>query len=317
MNHSFAEDLRKGLSNDPKYIPSKYFYDEQGSKLFQEIMHLPEYYLFDCELEIFKDYHDELLELFSPTHAPFELIEFGAGDGAKTKVLLKNFLKAKANFKYLPVDISADALTDLTQDLKENFPTLEVEGLPCEYFTALEQLNLTSKNRKIVLFLGSNIGNFNYSQGIHFLSQMQENLQPDDLLLIGMDLKKNPAIILEAYNDKHGVTRSFNLNLLNRINQEFDADFNIAQFRHYPVYDPIEGGAKSYLMSRINQTVYIKKLDLHVELAPWEAIHTESSYKYTPYQINKMAETAGFATVKNFYDTKTYYTNSLWRVKSK
>jgi dimethylhistidine N-methyltransferase len=314
MNQSFADDLFKGLTNDPKYIPSKYFYDEQGSRLFQEIMHLPEYYLFDCELEIFRDNHEEILEKFAPNQEPFELIEFGAGDGIKTKVLLKNFLKAKTEFKYLPVDISEDALDSLVANLKENFPQLEVEGLPDDYFIALKKLNLSSTKRKVVLFLGSNIGNFNYEQSIEFLSEVSKNLKPNDLLLIGMDLKKNPDIILEAYNDKHGVTRAFNLNLLNRINREMEADFNIAQFKHYPVYDPVEGGAKSYLMSRIKQTVHLKKLDLTIEFEPWEAIYTESSYKYTPYRIQKIAELAGFEVIKNFYDARNHYTNSLWKV---
>ncbi len=314
MNQSFADDLRKGLTHDPKHISSKYFYDEQGSQLFQEIMHLPEYYLFDAELEIFQNYHEDFLAYFAPKEQPFELIEFGAGDGIKTKVLLKNFIKAKANFKYLPVDISSDALHNLVANLKENFPKLEVEGLPYEYFAALQRLNLSSDKRKIILFLGSNIGNFNYAQGVEFLGEMSKNLRSNDLLLIGMDLKKNPSIILEAYNDRQGVTRAFNLNLLNRINREMEADFNIAQFKHYPVYDPVEGGAKSYLMSRIKQSVYLKKLDLKIDFEPWEAIHTESSYKYTPYLIQKMAEAAGFEVVKNFYDMRHYYSNSLWRV---
>ncbi|NJL14159.1 MAG: L-histidine N(alpha)-methyltransferase [Microscillaceae bacterium] len=313
MNLAFAEDLRRGLTADPKFIPSKYFYDAQGSRIFQEIMRLEEYYLTQCEFEILQLYAPELLEFFAPDGAPFEMIEFGAGDGLKTKLLLNHFLESEADFKYLPIDISKDALQTLVDELAQQYPNLDVEGQPNEYFTALRQLSQQKVVRRVVLFLGSNIGNFHYDQGIAFLSELRQCLRPGDFVLMGMDLKKNPEIILNAYNDRQGVTRAFNLNLLNRINREMEADFNLAQFHHYPVYDPIEGGAKSYLMSRVKQTVLLRRLALKVELEAWEAIHTESSYKYTPYRIGIMAKTAGFEVVRNFLDRRHYFTDSLWK----
>lgn len=315
LNQEFAEDVRKGLSADPKHLPSKYFYDEQGSKLFQEIMQLNEYYLTNCEFEVLTKDKNSFFSLFSQSVDCFEMVEFGAGDGLKTKVLLEHFLQQEIDFRYLPVDISRDALEGLVQDLGNAFPDLQVEGVCDDYFNALEKLKLDSNTRKIVLFLGSNLGNFSPMEADKFLKTIADNLNSGDMLLIGLDLKKNPLTVLKAYNDTQGVTRAFNFNLLQRMNKELGANFDIDSFCHFPVYDPASGGAKSYIMSTQKQEVYIKKLDQAFEFEAWEAIHTETSHKYTPYMINRMAEKAGFEVVQNFYDHRDYFTNSVWRVK--
>ncbi|MDX2301284.1 MAG: L-histidine N(alpha)-methyltransferase [Microscillaceae bacterium] len=314
MNQEFATDLIKGLSSDPKCLYSKYFYDKRGSELFQEIMNLEEYYLTRCEFEILSTYKHDLLEIFQSDAPQFELIEFGAGDGLKTKILLEYFLKQSSRFKYIPIDISSAALKGLLEDLSKTLPKLQVEGVCDDYFKALKKLKLDSSVHKVVLFMGSNIGNFTPEQAQRFLVAIQENLNPGDLLMIGFDLKKNPHIVLNAYNDKKGITCEFNLNLLRRINREMGADFEIKNFCHYPIYDPASGAAKSYLMSTVKQKVHVEKLDFTVEFEAWEAIHTETSHKYTPYMINRMAEEAGFERLTNFYDQRNYFTDSVWRV---
>ncbi len=315
MNQAFAQDVLTGLSTDPKFIPSKYFYDSRGSEIFQQIMNLDEYYLTDCEFEILETYRDQFLELFLDfPQKSFELIELGAGDGLKTKILLRHFLEKKADFKYVPIDISAGAVNGLVSDLRESMPDLSVQGIINDYSKALQQLKLDSPVPKVLLFIGSNIGNFHWDQALGFLKEIQSNVRTGDLMLIGFDLKKNPNIVLKAYNDKKGVTSDFNMNLLRRINRELGGDFDLNHFCHYPVYDPASGSAKSYLMSTAKQRVYIEALEASFDFEAWEAIYTESSFKYTPYMINKMAEACGFQVVKNFYDQKNYYTNSLWRV---
>ena len=315
MNQEFAEDLIRGLSADPKFLPSKYFYDTRGSELFQQIMDLEEYYLTRCEFEVLTTYKKDILEMFCEGTEKFELIEFGAGDGLKTKILLDYFLKQNINFKYLPIDISSGALQGLVKDLSTSLPKLRVEGICDDYFKALQKLKLDNPVRKVVLFMGSNIGNFNPEQANTFLSAIQENLSPGDLLMIGCDLKKNPNVVLNAYNDMKGVTREFNLNLLRRINREIGANFELKHFAHYPIYDPASGAAKSYLMSTIKQKVHLEKINFSVEFEAWEAIHTETSHKYTPYMIRKMADQAGFEYLKNFYDQRNYYTDSIWQVR--
>lgn len=314
MNQAFAQDITQGLSSDPKYLPSKYFYDEQGSKLFQQIMELDEYYPTRCEFKILTDYKEEILKAFSPDGKAFELIEFGAGDGLKTKILLRHFIQQKAAFKYLPIDISSGALDGLVADLSQQLPDLKVECICDDYFHALQKLKLNTSIRKVVLFMGANIGNFTHPQAIDFLSNIQKNLNPNDLLMVGFDLKKDPHIVLAAYNDQRGITREFNLNLLRRINKEFGANFKIENFIHYPVYDPASGSAKSYLMSTIKQSVHIEALSQSFDFEAWEAIHTEHSYKYTPWRIEQMAKRSGFQLCQNFSDDQMYFTDSIWKV---
>lgn len=315
MNSDFAQDIFNGLTAKPKYLSSKYFYDTEGSRLFQQIMHLNEYYLTDCEFEILTIYKDKLLKIFQEDIYAFDLIELGAGDGLKTKILLRHFVEQKQPFIYQPIDISGSVLEILTEDLKSKFnDRLQIKPQVGEYFEALEKLEQHINHRKIVLFLGSNIGNFNYETALSFLQHIRQFLQKDDLLLIGFDLQKNPHTILNAYNDSQGITKAFNLNLLHRINRELKADFDTNAFLHYPVYDIEQSCAKSYLVSTKVQTVHIKELNLKVDFEAWEAIYMEVSNKYSFQLIAQMAQATGFEVVENFTDEKQYFADSLWRV---
>jgi dimethylhistidine N-methyltransferase len=313
MNLEFIADVKLGLTSSPKYLKSKYFYDERGDELFKCIMQLEEYYLTRSEFEIFTSQRKKILDLFSDNGNRFQLIEFGAGDGTKTKKLLEYFHNQNVNFKYIPIDISYNILQELTDDLKKSFPGLEVEGINNDYFKALKELSSLDDTQKIILFLGSNIGNFAGDRANEFLSSLRNNLNAGDKAMIGFDLKKDPEIIYKAYNDRSGVTKAFNLNLLERINKEMDADFDITKFYHFPLYDPVEGQARSYLISKEKQCVSIPKAGLNIEFRPHEPIHMEISQKYDMEQINTLALQSEFKVIDNLFDCKHFYVDSVWQ----
>nr|NQU92296.1 L-histidine N(alpha)-methyltransferase [Bacteroidota bacterium] len=312
----FAKDTLEGLSSRAKYLSSKYFYDERGSKIFQDIMHMPEYYLTDCELEIFNTQKQGIYNEFARQQAHFELIELGAGDGLKTKILLSHFLNYKADFKYTPIDISEEAVKNLVTDLENEVPGLHVNGQIGDYFDLIDDFNFNGHIKKIILFLGSNIGNFNEQKSLDFFNQLRTVLNPQDQVFIGFDMKKDPDVIMKAYNDPHGHTAAFNLNLLRRINDELDADFETKNFKHQEVYDPQTGAAKSYLVSQIKQKVIIRNLNQTIWFKAGERIFTEMSQKYDLNMINDLATKSGFSIVRNFSDRRQYFVNSLWNLKS-
>lgn len=315
MKTQFAQDVQQGLSSGPKRLSSKYFYDKDGDALFQEIMQMPEYYLTRSEFEILEMNKEPLLDLFLNSRGRFNLIEFGAGDGLKTKILLRHFVEQQADFRYVPVDISGNVLQGLEKDLKEELPELQVEPVEDDYFRALERLTQTADRRNIVLFLGSNIGNFSEQQAMRFLTELGNGLNQGDLILVGFDLKKDPELIRSAYNDPAGITRAFNMNLLKRINREMGGRFDLQKFQHYQMYDPVGGEARSYLISKEAQEVYIEALAQTFYFKAWEPVHVEISRKYEPETIEMYASGSGFGLVKHFYDCKHYYVNSLWEKK--
>lgn len=313
MDKNFASDLLEGFTSQLKYIPSKYFYDENGSRIFQKIMNMPEYYLTDCEFEIFNNEKKSILQKISNKTDKFNLIEFGAGDGLKTKILLKHFLEKNYDFTYIPIDISEDILSHLKDDFLKEMPDLKINTVNDDYFHALHMLRERNNSvTNIVMFLGSNIGNYDTPDAIHFLRAIRTEMNGGDMLFIGFDLKKNPAIILDAYNDKSGITRDFNLNLLHRINREFDADFDTNSFIHYPLYDPVSGRAKSFLVSLKAQTVKISKINLEVDFKASEPIFTEVSQKYDYDMIDNFAINSGFKTIGTYSDSRNYFANVLW-----
>jgi L-histidine Nalpha-methyltransferase len=312
---TFAGDIKIGLEARPKILSSKYFYNAKGDELFQLIMKLPEYYPTRCEYEIFSTRKQEMLELFQYGGDAFQLIEFGAGDGTKTKILLKHLVEHKVDFTYVPIDISANVLEQLKQSLAIEIPKCEVKTMPYEYFDALERLSTTSQERKVILFLGSNIGNFTGERAHQFLQGLADRMNPNDLLMIGMDLMKDPKTILAAYNDSQGITREFNLNLLDRINEELGGNFNRQNFAHYPTYNPITGETKSYLISTRKQQVHIAALNQTFELDAWEAIQTELSQKYNLPMIEQLATEAGLHIKSMLYDCKHWFVDVVLEKK--
>jgi L-histidine N-alpha-methyltransferase len=309
---ALIDEVRTGLQQVPKRLSSRFFYDAEGSRIFAEIMHTPDYYLTRSEYEILDTQKADLLQLFAPDKRPFELVELGAGDGLKTKILLGFLADQQADFTYAPVDISGDALDKLVDDVQKQWPDLLLNARHDDYFNALEQLSEESDARRIVLFLGSNIGNFAPDEAIDFYRQLYDRLQPGDLVLTGFDLQKHPAFIHAAYNDRMGLTRAFNLNLLRRINTELDADFNLAAFDHYETYNPESGEARSYLVSQKAQMVRINALDMAVPFEYGEIIHTEISRKFTRTQIEELARQTGFSVTGWFTDCKGYFADVMF-----
>ncbi len=315
MDKQFLEDIREGLSSEPKYLHSKYFYDEKGDRLFQEIMELEEYYLTKCEYEIFKEQKEKLLKSFSPNGERFDLIEFGAGDGLKTKILISYFYEQGVDFTYVPIDISQNVLDELGKSLSQQNASLRINPICDDYFHALEELNKVDYDKKVILFLGSNIGNFRGDNAIPFLRHIAADMNPQDKLLIGFDMMKDPEIILKAYDDRKGITSEFNLNLLERINQELNGDFKRNKFKHFPSYNPQTGEMHSYLISLDNQEVFLKKINQKFEFRKWEAVFMEISQKYDLNNINRLADRSGFAVQRNFFDSRSYFCDSLWVLK--
>lgn len=311
-NHvAFANDIKMGLAGSPKTLSSRYFYNAKGDELFQLIMKLPEYYPTRCEYEIFSTHKREMLEMFHSGGQAFQLIEFGAGDGTKTKLLLKYLVDNGVDFTYVPIDISAHVLKQLQDSLATEIPQCEVKPMPYEYFDALERLSADSTQRKVILFLGSNIGNFTSERAHLFLQGISNRMNPKDLFMIGMDLMKDPKTILDAYNDAQGITREFNLNLLDRINAELGGNFNRQYFTHYPTYNPITGETKSYIVSTRKQDVHIAAFNQTFHFEAWEAIQTELSQKYNLSQIERMAIGAGLQIKSLLYDCKHWFVDAV------
>ncbi len=309
LNVQFAKDVKQGLTSFPKFLSSKYFYNAEGSRLFQQIMELEEYYLTACEYEILTMHKAGILSALPES---FDLVELGAGDGLKTKILLKHFLSKNVDFKYMPVDISLDILHVLKNSLALEMPDLSVELLHNDYFGALQKISSLTEKPKVVLFLGANIGNFSVEKAEAFLGKLRASLNKGDFLLLGVDLVKNPETILTAYGDAKGVTAAFNYNLLHRINEEFNANFDVPKFMYYPTYHPQTGEMKSYLVSKEEQTVCIEDLDLTVHFDAWESIYTEVSQKFTLIEIEQIAKQTGFQVKNHFFDSRAYFTDTLW-----
>lgn len=312
----FARDLLSGLSSEVKKISSKYLYDDHGDALFQQIMKLQEYYPTRCEFEILTMHKQDFLSVFSQGNDSFNLVELGAGDGTKTKILLNHFSKEQANFVYSPVDISGHILQELKEDINKRFPEITVNPLQCDYFDAVSTMGRQqSEARLVVMFMGANIGNFNLEEAQIFLQNLHDSLPSGSLVMIGFDLQKDPHVMLRAYNDREGVTRAFDMNMLLRINKELGGHFDLDLFDHYPTYDPLSGEVRSFLISKKDQNVAIDYLEKNFHFDAWEAIQIEVSRKYTLKEIDGLAKRTGFLPINKFFDCKHYFTNVVWQKK--
>ena len=314
ISTAFHKEVEEGLTAFPKYLSSKFIYDKKGDKLFQDIMAMPSYYLTDCEYEIFETHKTAIAQAFS-SKSGFELIELGAGDGKKTKILLEHLVTRGDTFTYLPIDISQNALDGLEESMNNDLPQVDIKPQQGTYFDVLEGLANYNSRKKVIVVLGSNIGNLLHPQAIDFLSNIKKAMSEGDLLFMGFDQKKNPQVILDAYNDPEGITAAFNKNLLHRINDEMDGTFNPDQFKLWEVYDPETGTAKSYLVSKQDQDVRINALDLDVHFNAWETIHTEISQKYDDSIVEWLANESGLNIINDFADSKGYYKNYLFEKK--
>ncbi|MCB1138498.1 MAG: L-histidine N(alpha)-methyltransferase [Leptospiraceae bacterium] len=308
---AFYRDVVQGLECRPRSLPSRYFYDDRGSELFQAITELEEYYPAACEREILSGQSGTIAEYLGDD---FGLIELGPGDGHKSYHLLEALLSRKASFRYYPVDISAGIIPPLQQNLA-GLDQLQFHGLVGDYEAGLQYLN-GRERRHVVLFLGSSIGNFSMDESADFLRRLRMSLHAKDLLLIGFDLVKDPSILIPAYSDCAGITRQFNLNLLLRMNRELNADFDPDHFLHHAAFNPRNHAMESYLISLKEQTVSLQDpiscLQSSFTLGCFEAVQTETSQKYTEADIKDLASRSGFRIEANFQDSRGYFTDSLW-----
>lgn len=311
LKEQFAIDVLTGFTSNPKSLSSKYFYDDYGSQLFQSITQQEDYYLTSVELHILKNAKQALPQLVTETE--IDVIELGAGDGHKTKILLEGFLEQGFKVNFYPIDISYEAMNLLKANIKTS-DNLSVHGIVGEYIEGLRYVRSLSQNQQIVLFLGSNLGNFDLVSSQVFLRKVWKCMNAADYLLCGFDLKKDVSVLTNAYNDKKGFTRKFNLNLLSRMNNELGANFDINKFQHFGVYNPRLGAMESYLLSLEEQSVYIKELERNFYFDAYEPIHLEFSFKFSHKDIKFLSEQTGYKVKHNFTDAKNYFVNSLWEV---
>ncbi|MCB9593917.1 MAG: L-histidine N(alpha)-methyltransferase [Sandaracinaceae bacterium] len=311
----FAYEVLVGLSEKPKRLSSKYFYDDAGSRYFQQIMGLEEYYPTRCEEEILRRSAEAIVAPLLDGR-PINLVDLGAGDGKKTMILIEELRRVGADFTFVPIDISEGAMKELVGKIRVQMPDVSVEGLVCEYADGVHHLaRVAGERRNLVLFLGSNIGNFGRVRANAFLRRLWSSLRAGDYALVGFDLKKDIEVLLAAYNDKSGVTSAFNLNLLERINRELGGDFDVSTFRHFGTYNVFSGAMESYLVSLVPQVVTIAALELSFAFDAWEPIHTEYSYKYLRSDITRLAAGSGFSVQRDFEDERGWFVDSLWRAE--
>jgi L-histidine Nalpha-methyltransferase len=288
-----------------------YFYDAEGSRLFQQITELEEYYLTRCEAEILQTHAAEIAAVLP---GPFRLVELGAGDGQKTEILVRQLLARGLRFEYVPIDICRQSVLDLAASFRRRFDgSLRVRGIVAEHFDGLASLGWASRRPNLVLFLGSSIGNFSHSAALQFFRRLRESLRLGDFVLVGFDLKKDPEILHRAYNDSEGVTRLFNLNLLERMNRELGGEFDLGRFAHYGAYNTRKACMESWLVSLEDQEVPIHGLGRSFSFRASEGIHVERSHKYDLAQIESFASAAGFRVHKHFFDHRGWFADSLWQ----
>jgi dimethylhistidine N-methyltransferase len=311
MEKTFAEEVVEGLSGSPKFLSSKYHYDDKGSRIFQEIMAMPEYYLTRCEMDIMKN---RAVEIYGATSFKehFQIIELGAGDGLKTKELLRNLLAINADFTYVPIDISEEAINILVDSMQSSLPNLKINPQVGDYFEEMDKVEAEEDCPNLVLFLGSNIGNFRPEWAINLLQHMNKHMRSGDKLIVGFDLMKDPHLIRSAYDDPHGITARFNLNLLTRINRELGGDFEVGKFGFYSFYNPANGEVRSFLYSKEDQDIEIKATRQSFQFEKNEMIWTELSKKYSLEGIEKLGKDAGFRIDRHFLDSKNYFSDSLY-----
>lgn len=301
----FLHDIKEGLSKSPKALSSRYFYDEIGDKLFQEIMQLEEYYLPACEMQIIQHQSQHMAIDLAETHKNIQIIELGAGDGSKTKHLLKQFQPYFDVINYVAMDISESILSVNKEAIKSNVPSINISSIAGNYFHTYKDLSQT-KTGRLVLFLGANIGNYLLKDAVDFFQYIKQGLKVNDTFIVAFDLVKNPRKIIAAYDDSKGITKAFNLNLLTRINRELGADFDITKYDHFPFYNPSNGETISHIVSLEKQVVHFPD-GFIAQFEAFETIHTEISKKYFLKDIQYLSDHSGLRISQTYYDDNMEY----------
>ena len=297
--NGFQRDVLDGLRSSPKRLASKLFYDERGSQLFEAITQLAEYYLTRTEISIFREHLPEMAALIGPDAL---VIEFGTGAGVKTSMLLDALERPRA---YVPIDISEEQLAASSRTLAERFPAIRIVPLHADYTHPITIPAITEVGKRVVFFPGSTIGNFEPADAVSFLKRAATLVGTGGGLLIGFDLRKDPATLEAAYNDSEGITAAFNLNMIDRIAAGFHAPISKQDFEHFAFFNEVESRIEMHLVSRRAQHVLLAGEEIY--FAEGEHIITEYSYKYSPEAFGEILSASGFEIVKRWSDPKEYF----------
>lgn len=305
---TFADEVREGLAATPKRLSPKWLYDDLGSALFDAICKLPEYALTRIESALLGQHAVDIVGSFSE---PLDLFELGSGSSIKTRHVIDAIFAQQSQLRYQPIDISDDALVTASLNLVNRYPAIEIAAHAGDYYAVLERGALRRDQRALVMFLGSNIGNYEPVEAVQLLSAIAQAIEPKDGLLLGIDLKKPPEILRAAYDDATGVTAAFIKNVLGRMNRELRANFNLHAFMHRVDYDESTGAVSSYLESLQTQSANILALEETYEFAQGERIHIESSYKFSFNDIAELARVSGFELKKTWTDAEQRFCEAL------
>jgi dimethylhistidine N-methyltransferase len=308
-----ASAVSEGLTSTPKWLPSWLFYDAVGSRLFDQITALPEYYLTRTERSILAAHAEEIIGLAAESDA-LRLVELGAGSADKTRLLLSAAVDRQDTVFYEPVDVSDGALADAQERIEREIPGVLVTPRVLDYTCGMELDPASPGERRLVLYIGSSIGNFEPDEAERLLKNVRASLTQGDSMLLGVDLAKSESVLLDAYNDAAGVTAAFNLNMLARLNRELGSSFDLDQFVHRAVWNKVNSRIEMHLESRGAQTVVLPGLDLTINFAAAETIHTENSYKYKPGQVEGLLTRAGFTPTVTWTDDQGHFAVCLARV---
>ena len=309
VKDTFFEDVVKGMSTEQKYLQPEYFYDLTGSKLFDKICRTKEYYPTRTEESILKNSIGEIIKISENIS---HIVELGSGSSLKTKILLKNYTKKFGkDLHYYPIDVS-QILLSTSERLLIEFPDLKLTTIISEYQAALNYVKKNIKAPKLFVFLGSSVGNYERNEIVSLLTSLQKAMSKNDMLLIGMDMKKDRKILEAAYNDKKGVTAKFNLNILSHINSELDANFDLKKFKHKAFFNSKDSRIEMHLVSKEEQSVQIDGCKQLFYFKKGESIHTENSFKFTEKLIKEFASLAGLKEEKKWLDSKKYFSVRLF-----
>jgi dimethylhistidine N-methyltransferase len=298
-----AVEVHQGLGQTPKTLPPRYFYDDYGSQLFEQICHLPEYYLTRTETQILQ----QVAGAIAQETGACELVELGSGSSTKTRILLDAYGDRDLPLHYMPVDVSAGILETSARDLLRHYPTLTVHALASTYEQALENLPPTTLPSRMICFIGSTLGNLSPQACDRFLTQLYQSLQPGDYVLLGIDLQKDPQVLHAAYNDRQGVTAEFNLNMLRHLNRRFDGNFDLDQFEHVAFYNTEKHQIEMYLKSLVAQTVTLKALELTITFEAGELMLSEISRKFNLTELQTHLQQHGLVPRQVWTDDQQWF----------
>lgn len=300
---AYTEEVIRGFLSRQKTLPCKLFYDDRGSQLFEEITRLPQYYLTRTELGILQKYSNEIAQAVDPSCS---VVELGAGTATKTGILLRAFARKQMRVKYFPVDISAGALANAKERLREECTGAVIRPVIADFSNGFHFLR-DVPGRKLVLYLGSSIGNFDWNDAVGMLRKVHGQLSAGDTLLLGTDMVKAESILVPAYDDSQGVTAEFNKNILVRLNRELNANFDLDSFRHIAEWNPEPSRMEIYIESAREQTVLLRSVGTNIHFRAGERIHTENSYKYTLETVERMLCVSGFKLEKTWFDAREWF----------